>query len=272
MKRRLAAVLAALVIIACPVTTLAARADSGASTAAPARHFTPAQAAGFAKQVEQELASQDARVAIVFRAGRPRDQLRDGIAYTHGAFWVYGEINGADGKVYKGYAVYNLYQEDRPGLPLDQSYLKQDYPLDFMVGNQADDVGVIIPSPEMQRRILDVIRSPAYEDRLHVVKYSLVSNPFDPRYQNCTEFVLDVVASAAWQTSDYRQIKADLRAYFTPTLVHANILERTFGPLVNPRLKTDDQGGDIVTATYDSIAAFMTRYGLIERSYVLNKQ
>ncbi|MBW8880910.1 MAG: DUF2145 domain-containing protein [Asticcacaulis sp.] len=246
--------------------------DSGGfSNATTKRHFTAPQAAAFAKQIEYDLAAKGVHVAIVFRTGRSRDNLPKGIAYTHGAFWVYGDIRGGDGKTYKGYAAYNLYQGDGETLPKDRSYLAQDFPIDFVSGSQADDVAVIIPSPEMQRRIAAVIASPGY-DRLHVDDYSLVSNPFDARYQNCTEFVLDVVAAAAWQTSDYPQIKANLAAHFTPTVIHANVFERIFGPMVDPRLKMDDQDGEIVTATYESIAAFMKDNHLLAETYVLQKQ
>ncbi|MBW8732768.1 MAG: DUF2145 domain-containing protein [Asticcacaulis sp.] len=245
-------------------------ADSGLSGRAPAPHFTPVEAAGFAKQIEHDLAGHGARVAIVFRAGKPRKDLPDGIAYTHAAFWVYSDITGSDGKTYKGYASYNLYQGDGKTAAVDQSYLAQDYPLDFVSGDQADDVGTIIPTPEMQRRLLNLIQSPTYQ-KLHVPSYSLVSSPFDARHQNCTEFVLDVVSSAAWETEDYGQIKADLKAWFTPTIIHANLFQRVFGPMVDPRLKMDDQGDDVETVSYESMAAFMRRYDLMSETYVLNR-
>ena len=243
---------------------------AGFSGRGPAAHLKPAEAAAFAKQIERDLAARHAHVAIVFRAGRSRNDLPDNIAYTHGAFWVYGETTGADGKTYKGYAVYNLYQGDGKSLPETQSYLAQDYPIDFVAGSQADDVGVIIPSPEMQRRIGNIINSPSYE-KLHIKSYTLVSNPFDARHQNCTEFLLDVVSGAAWQTDDYAQIKANLKAHFTPTIVHANPLERIFGPVFDPRLNLDDQDSDIETAEYASIARFMKDNGLLQESYVLNR-
>jgi hypothetical protein len=245
-------------------------ADSGLSGAVPAPHFTAVEAAGFAKQVERDLAAHGARVAIVFRTGKPRKDLPEGIAYTHAAFWVYSGITGGDGKTYKGYASYNLYQGDGKTVAVDQSYLAQDYPLDFISGDQADDVGIIIPTPEMQRRLLAVIQSPAYE-KLHVQSYSLVSNPFDARHQNCTEFVLDVISAAIWGTDDYAQIKADQKAWFKPTVIHANLFQRVFGPMVNPRLKMDDQGDEIETVSYESIAGFMRQYDLMSETYVLNR-
>ena len=249
----------------------AARAQDSGSTAGPAPHFSAAEAAAFAKQIERDLGARGARLAIIFRAGKPRKDLRDGIQYTHGAFWVYGDIRGGDGRTYKGYASYNLYQGDGKSLPRDESYLAQDFPVDFVSASQADDVGIIIPTPEMQRRIAAVIASPGYA-RLHVASYSLVSNPFDARHQNCTEFLLDVIAAAAWDTRDYAQIKADLKAWFKPTVIHANALERLFGPMIDSRLKMDDQpGDDIVTVDYGSIRDFMKQYGLLDTAYVLQR-
>jgi hypothetical protein len=270
MAAALFAVLPAAPVFAQESQTPHAVRDSGGawSGVAVKPYLSPPDAARFAKQIESDLAAKGAHVAIVFRAGRPRSKMPKGISYTHAAFFVYGDIKGGDGQIYKGYAVYNLYQGDGPDLPRDRSYLHQDFPVDFVGGSQADDVGVIIPSPEMQRRIYDVIESPAYE-RLHVPAYSVIANPLDARYQNCTEFVLDVIAAAAWQTDDYAQIKADLKAHFQPTVVQVNAFERLFGPMMDSAVKTDDQSGPLVTATYESVAAFMTDNGLMAQTYRL---
>ncbi|MFL5298328.1 MAG: DUF2145 domain-containing protein [Phenylobacterium sp.] len=247
----------------------AAAQDSSAQ--AVAAHFTAPEAAGFSKQIERDLAGRGAQVALVFRTGRPRSQLPDGIRYTHGAFWVHREIATADGRQLSGYAVYNLYAGDGRNWPKAQSRLVQDYPFDFVRGSYVDDVAVIVPSPEMQRRILAVIDSPAYE-RLHNPAYSLVANPWAARYQNCTNFMLDVVGAAAWQTDDAGRITADLKAHYQPTVVKAGPLMRLFGPIADSRLRTDDQHGPIRTATYESVAAFMDRNGLLEAAYPLNFQ
>lgn len=162
--------------------------DSSAAT--PAGHLGVGEAAAFGKQIERDLVARDARVAIVFRSGRPRETLPEGIGYTHGAFWVHRSITTADGRTLKGYAVHNLYHGDGTSLPIDRSYLKQDWPTDFTRGSAVDDVAVIVPSPEMQRRIQAVIDSPYYV-RLHNPSYSLVDNPLSRRHQNCNSFMLD---------------------------------------------------------------------------------
>ncbi|MDZ4759722.1 MAG: DUF2145 domain-containing protein [Alphaproteobacteria bacterium] len=245
-------------------------ADSGFSGRAAGAHLTGEQATAFGKQIERELASKGARLAIVFRTGRPRDELPDGIAYTHGAFWVYVPITLDDGRQINGYAVYNLYHGDGKTLAKDKSYLHQDFPVDFVAATAVDDVAVIIPSPEMQRRVVEIMGGPTYE-ALHVEDYSLVSNPLDPKYQNCNEFMLDVLASAAWETTEMAQIKANLRQHYKPTKVKTSLIERTLGPIADSRLKTDDQRGGIVTATYESMSAFMTEKKLLTESYVLQR-
>lgn len=235
------------------------------SGAAPADRFSLAEAADFSKQIEQDLAARGARLAIVFRSGRGRDGLPDGIRYTHGAFWVYHPIQTEAGDTLFGYGVYNLYHGEENQLI---SNLVQDWPLDFARGDVIGEVGIIIPSPEMQRRILGVMASPAYH-RLHNPNYSLVSNPHDSRFQNCNEFMLRVVASAAWQSNDPDILQSAINAHFEPTRVRTGLLTRMFGPSVDDRLRIDDHNGPIRTTTFSSLAEFMQRNGLTQSVYEL---
>lgn len=261
--------LPALILAAAVGLAAAPAAAQDSSAQAVADHFTPKEAALFSKQIERDLAAHGAEVAMVFRTGRPRSQLPQGISYTHGAFWVHRTIATEDGRQLSGYAVYNLYAGDGHAWPKDRSRLVQDYPFEFTRGSFVDDVAVIVPSPEMQRRILAVIDSPTYE-HLHNPAYSLVANPWAGRYQNCTDFMLDVVAAAAWETDDPARIRADLKAHYEPTIVKASALMRLFGPIADSRLKTDDQKGPIRTATYESLAAFMSRNNLLDTAYTLS--
>jgi len=245
--------------------------ESGDSAAGAAPRLSAPDAAAFGKQIELDLAQRGAQVAIVFRTSRPHSKLPPGIAYTHGAFWVHSAITTADQRTLFGYAVYNLYHGDGKTLPVSQSYLRQDFPLNFAIVSAEDDVGVIIPTPEMQRRLKALIGTPRYE-RLHITDYALVSNPLDAKYQNCVEFLLDVVASAAWETDSYPQIKANLGKWFEPTPVKAGGLQRALGPMADPRLRTDDHPGPIRTATYESLSAFMLTYGLASDAYVIRRK
>ena len=236
------------------------------SNAVPSGRFTPEETADFSKQIERDLAAQQARLAIVFRAGVARDELPDGVRYTHGAFWIYQPIETAEGTREYGYAVYNLYhgEEDRR-----TSSLVQDWPIDFTLPDGNGEVGIIIPSPEMQRRLIEIVASTDYE-ALHNPDYSLVSNPHDRRFQNCTEFMLDVIAAAAWQTTDIDRIKTNLRAHFRPTQIRLGPLTRFFGQMVDERFRTADHNGRIYTATWRTMADFMLENALAANVYELS--
>ncbi|MDP1736346.1 MAG: DUF2145 domain-containing protein [Caulobacter sp.] len=236
------------------------------SAAAVSGRFTAPEAAAFGKALEKDLAARGARVALVWRSGRPRKAMPAGLAYTHGALWIYREVAAADGRGLKGYAVYNLYHGDGKARPRTVSSLVQDWPTDFMLGSVEDDVAVIVPTPEMQRRLLGLVDSPTYA-ALHVPSYSLIDSPFDRRHQNCNTFMLDVIAAAAWETGEPAQIALNLKAWFRPSVIKAGPLQRLFGPMIDARLATDDQSGPIVTASYESIAAFMRDNRLSSETY-----
>lgn len=249
-----------------PLAVAQPAAAQDSSAAAVSGRFTAPEAAAFGKALEKDLAVRGARVALVWRSGRPRQSMPQGLAYTHGALWIYREVAAADGRRLKGYAVYNLYHGDGKARPRTVSSLVQDWPTDFMLGSVEDDVAVIVPTPEMQRRLLALVDSPTYA-ALHVPSYSLIDSPFDRRHQNCNTFMLDVIAAAAWQTGEPAQIALNLKAWFRPSVIKAGPLQRLFGPMIDPRLATDDQSGPIVTAGYESIAAFMRDNRLSSETY-----
>lgn len=239
-----------------------AEAGSGATPVSP---FPVEDSADFAKQIERELAGRGARIALVFRTGRAREDLPDGIRYTHGAFWIYSEMETQTGERVRGYAVHNLYHgaEDRR-----RSHLAQDWPLNFTQGDVIGEVGIIVPSPEMQRRLLGLFASGDI-DTLHQPDYSLISNPHDLRFQNCNEFMLDVLAAAAWETTHRDTLKTNLAAWYEPARVETSLLERMFGPSVDERVRLDDHRGAIRTATFASMGEFMTEFNLASAVYEL---
>jgi len=239
----------------------------GDEVAAVEAGFLPAaDAAEFSKQIERELAERGARVAIVFRSGRPRDRLPDGVRYTHGAFWVYTTFQTTAGERVNGYAVYNLYVS---GEDPSVSYLQQDLPIDFTRPMQVGQAGVIVPTLGVQARIREVMASPDYE-ALHQPAYSLISNPHDPRFQNCNEFMLDVVAAGLWRTADRAQLKSNLAAHFQPAELRTGFLQRLFAPMVDSRLKTEDHGAQIRTTTFRSMGAFMEANGYADAVFELD--
>jgi hypothetical protein len=229
---------------------------SGSSSANEEAHFSPEQIVGFAKKVEKTLAAKGAYVAILARMGRPASELPEGMHFTHVAFAVYSEITTADGRKVPGYAIYNLYQQDKHP---DVSQLVQDYPVDFFSGVAVLEAGIIIPSVDLQKRLLAVIASPTYKT-LHDPHYSLIANPFTLGKQNCTEHTLDVLNAAIYQTSDIQTIKANEKAYFEAQPVNVSPIKLALGSWFSAEISTSDQPGKPVTATFETIGKYLQKY------------
>ena len=235
---------------------LATSFSAASSQAGETMKFSPEQVVRFAKKVEKILASKGAYVAIVARKGRPQSEMPEGMAFTHTAFAVYSMITTADGRKVPGYAIYNLYQREKSP---DISDLVIDYPPDFFAGVAELEAGIIIPSPTLQERLLAVITSPTYAS-LHEPRYSVIANPYTLGRQNCTEFVLDVINAAIYQTGDIKKIKAEEKAYFEAQKINVNPLKLMFGAMFSAEVSTSDQPGEPVTATFEKIGQYLMKY------------
>lgn len=235
------------------LNTLTAMAGSMAGGEA---FFPPEQIVKFSKQVEKTLAAKGARVALLARVGRPASEMPEGMHFTHVSFAIYSQITTADGRIVPGYAIYNDYQNnDKP----DTSALVQDFPVDFFAGVAALEAGILIPSAELQRRLLDTIASPAYKT-LHDPHYSAIANPYTLGRQNCTEHTLDVVNAAIYQTDDIKQIKAIEKKYFDAQPVNVSGFKLMLGALFSSEITLSDHPGSPVTATFETIAQYLKKY------------
>lgn len=230
--------------------------SSASSQAGEKIHFSAEQILKFSKKVEKALAAKGAHVAILARKGRPMSEMPEGMSFTHTAFAVYSEITTGDGRKLPGYAIYNLYQQDKNP---DVSELVQDFPVDFFAGVAVLEAGVIIPSAELQKRLLEVIASPTYKT-LHDPHYSVIANPYTLGRQNCTEFVLDVINAAIYQTSDINTIKANEKEYFVAQEVNVNPFKLMLGSMFSAEVSTSDQPGSPVTATFETIGQYLGKY------------
>ena len=240
------------------ITVLAFAQGFSSNSASPSQvvHFKPEQIRAFSQKVEHRLIGAGARVAIVARMGRPLSELPEGMHFTHVAFAVAEEKTDATGKKSTGYAMQNLYQlDDHP----DQSELVQDDPVDFFKGVVTLESGLIIPSPELQAKLLKVIASPTYK-QLHQREYSIIANPYTLGRQNCTEFVLDVVNAAIYQTSDIQVIKAQEKAHFVAQPVNVSAFKLLMGAMFKAEVSISDQPGAPETATFERLADYFQKY------------
>lgn len=230
---------------------------AGGSLAGGEAHFPAQDIMQFSKQVEKTLAAKGARVALIARVGRPPAELPEGMHFTHVSFAVYSQITTKDGRIVPGYAVYNLYQN---GEKPDTSSLVQDFPVDFFAGVAVLEAGILIPSPELQKRLLNVITSDTYR-QLHDPHYSAIANPFTLGRQNCTEHTLDVIVAAIYQTNDLQRIKASEKAYFIAQAVKVSPIKLLFGSMFSAEITLSDHpNSQPETATFETIVRFLQKY------------
>lgn len=232
------------------------------SIGAPKYEFR--QIAALAKGLERSLAARHARVAIIGRMGLPPELMPPGIKFSHAAFAVYSRIETSDGRMLPGYAIYNLYGSMQRTA---RSHLAQDYPVDYLSISQRLEVGVVIPDEKLQESLVKTIYSPRYA-RLHVPDYSIIASPYNLKYQNCTEFVLDVIFASLYDTDDPARIKVNIRAYFKPEPLPVDQVKLHLASLTEPEVRLDDHEGPVVTATFKNITQFLMDNGIAEEAYV----
>ena len=211
----------------------------------------------YGKQITRDLKAKNVEVAILSRAGQPRKNLPKGVDYTHSAFFV--RQTGGD------YYVFNLYHEQENRL---RSYLKTDRAPHFLRLLQEPDAGIIIPDKKTQTELKAFIGSPAYT-AMHTKNYSLISNPFDLRWQNCNEFMLYALGGFLWDTTDKTVVKEHLRKTIKPTPLSVSPVRRFYGPKIDERLILADHGKTIMTTTSSDLAELLSAEGRLVESYRL---
>lgn len=220
----------------------------------------------FAKEVELFAAKEGARAFIIGRVGRPEKDLPKGIKFTHTAIAVYSSITLDSGEIVKGYAIHNLYQKEGQ---LNKSELVVDYPVDFFWGVNSLKAGIIIPTAELQQRILEVIAN-GKDKQLHNENYSVIANPFNNTFQNCTEHTLNIVNSGIYQTTDIEQLKSNAKQHFKPQKVKASPFKLMLGNWFVDDVSTKDHSGKVYTTTFTTIGRYLKNNELLLNAIVLN--
>jgi len=213
----------------------------------------------YGNTITAELRQKNVKAAIISRSGQPRNKLPDGVMFTHSAFFLYQDET-------QDYAVYNLYHGEENRLV---SSLVTDTPADFLRLLRERDAGFIIPDAATQEQLYNYITSPTY-GAVHQVNYSLISNPYDPRMQNCNEFMLDTLAAMVWNTTDSLAIKARFKDMLRPSELKASFIRRHIGPLVDERLVMNDHDEKIWTTTSQTLANFLKDENRLAAHYMLN--
>lgn len=240
---------------------------AGSQSQAEALH-EPAEIIKFAKDVEKYAASKGARAFIIARMGRPEKDLPEGIMFTHTAVALYSNITLNSGEVLQGYAIHNLYQT--AGSP-DKSELVIDYPVDFFWGAQELKAGILIPDAQLQEKLIALIAA-GNDQALHNPKYSVIANPFNSQFQNCTEFTLDLLNASIYDTLDIPQLKANAAAHFSPQRVNTSRFKLMFGSMLMDDVTTKDHKGKVYTTTFTTLGKYLQKNQLAEDFVTLDSK
>ncbi|RJE73345.1 hypothetical protein BGP78_03540 [Pseudoalteromonas sp. MSK9-3] len=233
-----------------------------------APQFTTEKIASFAKSVEHYAAEQGARAFIIGRLGQPKSELPQGFQFTHTAIAIYSQIELEDGKKVNGYAIHNLYQQDDNA---NVSQLVTDYPVDFFWGVHALKAGIVIPTPALQQKLIRAIIN-GQNKTVHNPNYSLIANPFNNQYQNCTEHTLNVINAAIYQTDNMAKLKVNTTAYFKAQPVAVSRFKLALGNWFADGLSTDDHPKKVATASFTSIANYLKEYDLLDSAVIFEQK
>lgn len=228
-----------------------------ASTAAGDAFFPREALENYGAQILDELTRKDVKFAVISRAGQPRDKLPEGVMFTHSAFF---RRNAAG-----GYDIYNLYHGVKNR---NRSTLVVDTPADFLRTLQERDAGIMIPDKATQDILHAFLETPEYS-AMHHPDYSLISNPFDLRWQNCNEFMLYVFGAAIWETTDREVLRKKLEETVTATELKVSFVKRYYGPKVDERLILKDHGKKVFTTTFATISQLFENTDRLQESYVI---
>jgi len=243
------------------------QAAAGSRQEAAIQH-APEDVAAFSKGLEKYAAAQGARAFILARKGRPQKDLPKGVWYTHTAIAIYSNVQLSTGEIVQSYAIHNLYQNPENSA---QSQLIVDYPIDFFWGAYALEAGIIIPNPQVQQALVELIANNQHT-LLHNPRYSVLANPFNNEYQNCTEFTLDIVNAAIYNSTQIPQLKANARSHFIPQTIKMSRFKLFLGAALMDDVSIKDHKGKVKTATFTSIANYMKQFQLASTVVVLDSE
>ena len=209
-----------------------------------------------AANTARALDASGAKVVVIGRVGQ--DLSRYGQTYSHigfayqdeGRWRVVHKLNGC------GSASASVYRQGLGEFFLDDLH-------DFRAG-------VVIPRPEVQARLLDVLGDNRRVAQLHTPAYSMVAYPWAQRYQQSNQWVIETFAMSqddAASTRERAQSWLRLKGY-EPATLRIDAFTRLGARMSRANIAFDDHPNEkrftdrIETVSADSVFAWLNRAGL----------
>ena len=243
--------------IAVALTLAAAAAHAGRSCEnKPPQADAIQRSMQLAEHTANALEQSGAQVVALARVGQNLSEY--GVRYSH--FGLAYRDNGKWRVVHKlnqcGTAHAAVYRQGLGEFFLDDLY---DY-----------EAAVVIPTPEIQAKLLPVLRDNARLAQLNTPAYSMVAYPWARTYQQSNQWALETFAMAqepAAVSRERAQAWLKLQGY-TPTTLHIGPMKRLGARMTAANIAFDDHPNEkrftdrIDTVTVDSVFAWLNRTGM----------
>jgi hypothetical protein len=246
----------ALVGAALAVAALGAQAGRACENKTPSAP-TIDRAMTLAEHTATRLNESGAQVVVLARAGQNLGEygLRYshlGFAYREGDVWrVVHKLNQC------GTARASIYRQGLGEFFLDDLY---EY-----------EAALVIPTPQVQAALIDVLRDNTRLAALHTPAYNMVAYPWSQTYQQSNQWALETLAMTqdpmAARSREQAQLWLRVKGY-TPSTLHISAFKRLGARLTAANIAFDDHPNEkrftdrIETVTVDSVFAWLNRSGL----------
>ena len=219
-----------------------------------------AQGIALAAVTARALDASGQQVVVLARAGQ--DLSRYGLAWSHLGFaYRSSDAPGAPWRVlhklnHCGTAEGALYRQGLGEFFLDRPHRYE--------------AAFVVLAPEVQARLLPLLRDDAGVARWHEPRYSMVAYPWAQRYQQSNQWALETLAGAmepAAATRERAQAWLQFKGY-EPTVLRLGAFTRLGARVGMAHVAFDDHPNEkrfsdrIETVTVDSVFAWLPRAGL----------
>ncbi len=243
-------------------------------TPQPPKTQTVERALNLAERTLKSLDASGAQVVLLARAGQ--DLSKYGLRYSHLGF-AYQQTDGAGHRVWRV-----LHKLNQCGTSVSQIY-RQGLGDFFMDDLWRFEAAWVVPTPEVQVKLMALLRDEPRSITLHRKPYSMVSYVWGQKYQQSNQWAIETLALAlapelASAQPTRGQAQAWLQAHnYQPSVLKIGALTRLGGRVTAANVAFDDHPPDkrfsdrIETVTVDSVFAWLPRAGLTSQPVVTQR-
>ena len=286
--RLLRLLVGALALVSATVATAGQTCDT-----APPDTVSMTRALGLAERVQRSLDASGAQVVIIARAGQ--DLTKYGLQWSHLAFAYREQMPepplpgnrsatlGAtaaamvDGLPRPQRGTWRIAHKLNQCGTAEAAVFRQGLAEFFLDTPFRYEAAYVVPAPEVQAALLQVLTDDRRLVQWHTPAYSVVAYPWSTEYQQSNQWALETLAGSldpAASTRERAQAWLQLHDY-QPTVLHIDALTRLGGRITRANVAFDDHPNSkrfsdhIETVTVESMFAWMQRTQIAGRPTII---